>query len=336
MKRGLCALLLLVCAVFAQDVGVWNYNKSAPLNTKVAGTQVRDDVSVQDISYDSPVVDRGPSVGPNGGHVTAYLVLPKGKGPFPAVIYQHWCMPGSEMKNRKEFLDEAVLLARSGVMSLLPDHVRVRPNFVEDKATDSTQEIDVTVQEVMDLRRGADLLLARKDVDPKRLGYVGHSCGGSAGEILSGVDKRFKTFVIMAGGLADAILITTKPMQAYRQNIGPDKFDAFVAKHSIVDPGKYIAHAAPASLFFQYASHEPIGGAEEQKENVALASEPKKMKIYEAEHALNPEATSDRIAFLAEQLSFKPPAAKDIAAIPALTQPPWPGQSPQKKEEKKE
>jgi len=36
------------------------------------------------------------------------------------------------------------------------------------------------------------------------------------------------------------------------------------------------------------------------------------------------EATRDRIAFLAEQLSFKPPDAKAIAAIPALVQPPWP------------
>ena len=53
-------------------------------------------------------------------------------------------------------------------------------------------------------------------------------------------------------------------------------------------------------------------------------SEPKKLKIYDAPHALNAEATRDRIAFLAEQLSFKPPDAKAIAAIPALVQPPWP------------
>jgi len=33
---------------------------------------------------------------------------------------------------------------------------------------------------------------------------------------------------------------------------------------------------------------------------------------------LNAEATRDRISFLALQLSFKPPDAKAVAAIPAL------------------
>ena len=55
-----------------------------------------------------------------------------------------------------------------------------------------------------------------------------------------------------------------------------------------------------------------------------LVSEPKQLKIYDAPHSLNVEATCDRITFLAEQLSFKPPDTKTIAAIPALVQPPWP------------
>jgi hypothetical protein len=55
-----------------------------------------------------------------------------------------------------------------------------------------------------------------------------------------------------------------------------------------------------------------------------IVSEPKKLKIYEAAHALNAEATRDRIAFLAEQLAFKVPAAAAVAAIPVLVQPPWP------------
>jgi len=60
------------------------------------------------------------------------------------------------------------------------------------------------------------------------------------------------------------------------------------------------------------------------KQYFELVSEPKKLKVYEAPRALNAEATRDRIAFLAEQLSFKPPDGKTIPAIPALVQPPWP------------
>jgi dienelactone hydrolase len=114
-----------------------------------------------DISYASPVGDRGSSVGPNGGIVTAYLIAPSGRGPFPAVIYGHWCMPGSNKKNRTEFLNEALVLAHSGVISLLPDYVSVHPGFVEDSAPLSKQQVDVEVQQDVNLRRGADLLLAR-------------------------------------------------------------------------------------------------------------------------------------------------------------------------------
>ena len=115
--------------------------------------------------------------------VTAYLVVPPGKGPFPAVIYGHWCMPGSEKENRKEFLDEAVVLAHSGVISLLPDNVIVHPGFVEDKSPLNEQQVAVDVQQDINLRRGADLLLARDDVDPKRLAYVGHSCDALCGRV---------------------------------------------------------------------------------------------------------------------------------------------------------
>jgi hypothetical protein len=57
-----------------------------------------------------------------------------------------------------------------------------------------------------------------------------------------------------------------------------------------------------------------------------IVSEPQKLRIYHAPHALNAEATRDRIGFLAEQLSFTPPDPRPVSAIPALTQPSWPRQ----------
>jgi hypothetical protein len=76
----------------------------------------------------------------------------------------------------------------------------------------------------------------------------------------------------------------------------------------------------------QYATDEPFINGDMAKQFLEIVSEPKKLKIYQAPHALNAEATQDRIAFLAEQLGFKPPDAKAVAAIPALVQPPWPKQ----------
>ncbi len=329
MKIFACIILFLSSTVFAQDsyeqlLRHWDYDKSAPLDLKQLGVCERDGIKINDISYSAPVADRGPFIGPNGGLVTASLVVPPGKGPFPAVIYGHWCMPGSEKMNRTEFLDEALVLAHSGVLSLLPDHVIVHPGFVEDKSPLNYQQIAVEVQQDVNLRRGADLLLQRKDVDPKRLAYVGHSCDATAGGFLSGIDKRFKAFVLMAGNLSDEASMKQKAYQEYRQKIGSEKFDAFAAKYSWTDAGKYVSHAAPATVFTQYAMHEPFGGPDLFKEYFQVASEPKKFKLYDAQHALNAEATRDRIAFLAEQLSFKPPDSKAVDSIPALVQPPWP------------
>ncbi len=324
-------VLLVASPAFAQKLPDqllhhWDYDKNAPLNIKQAGVQDRGGVKIYDISYSSPVADRGAAVGPNGGIVIAYLVVPAGKGPFPAVIYGHWCMPGSEKKNRTEFLDEAIVLTHSGVLSLLPDHVSVRPGFQEDNSPLNEKQIAVEVQQDVNLRRGADLLLARNDVDPKRLAYVGHSCDATAGGFLSGIDKRFKAFVIMAGDLSDEVDRSTKMFQEYRQKVGAEKFDAFAAKYAWMDAGKYVSHAAPAAVFLQYANDEPFLNGEVAKRYFEIVSEPKKLKVYEAPHALNAEATRDRIAFLAQQLSFPPPDAKAGNAIPALVQPPWPKQ----------
>ena len=329
MKNLVFLILLLLAPAIAQEsydqlLHHWDYDQSASLNYQQGAIQDHGGVKVYDITYSAPAGDRGAAIGPNGATVTAYLVVPSGKGPFPAVIYGHWCMPGSEKKNRGEFLEEAVALAHSGVISLLPDHVSVHPGFKEDNSPMNEQQAAVEVQQDVNLRRGADLLLARKDVNPKRMAYVGHSCGANAGGFLSGIDRRFKAFVIMAGNLSDEVIKKTKMFEEYRQKIGPEKVDAFMSKYSWTDPGKYVSHAAPAAMFLQYATDEPFLNGDMARQFLEIVSEPKKLKIYQAPHALNSEARKDRIAFLAEQLAFKPPDANAVDAIPALVQPPWP------------
>lgn len=328
--RGLvCLLITLSAPSFAQEswqqlLHHWDYNKNTPFSLKQVSVAERDGVKVYEITYSAPIGNRAAAIGPNGGVVTASLVVPPGKGRFPAVVYAHWCMPGSEKKNRTEFLDEAIVLAHSGVIALLPDHVSVRPGFVEDHNPLNDQQVAVEVQQDVNLRRGADLLLQRPDVDPQRLAYVGHSCDGTAGGFLSGIDKRFKAFVIMAGGLSDEANRKTQSYQEYRQKIGPEKVDAFEHKYAWLDAGKYVSHAAPAFMFLQYAKDEPFLNPDLAREYLKVVSEPKRLKVYDAPHALNAEATRDRVAFLAEQLSVKPPEAKAVNSIPALVQPPWP------------
>src|SRR5215510_545641 len=262
----------------------WDYDKNAPLNIRQAGVRDQGGIKIYDISYAAPVGDRGQAVGPNGCVVTAYLVVPAGKGPFPAIVYGHWCMPGSDKKNRKEFLDEAIALAQSGAVSLLPDHVIVHPGFVEDNTPLNEKQIAVEVQQEVNLRRGVDLLVARNDVDPKRIAYAGHSCDATAGGFLSGIEKRFRAFVIMAGGLSDEVDKKTKAYEDYRNKVGPEKLDAFEAKYPWMDPGKYVAHSGPAMMFLQYATDEPFLNGDLARQYLDVVGGPKKLKVYQAPH----------------------------------------------------
>jgi dienelactone hydrolase len=315
MNHTLVAIFLFATTVFAQDHEMlqhFDYDRKAPLDVQESGVERRGEVTIHDVSYASP----------KGGRVPAYLVVPGGKGPFAAVIWGHWYMPGSEFLNRKEFLDEAVMLAASGVVSLLPDGPIARPGYVRDPDPLGDLQIQQRVQAIVDMRRGADLLLARADVDPKRLAYVGHSYNAATGAFLAGIDKRFKAFVLMAGNLSDEVDIQSKEFQEFRNKVGPEKFDAFMTKYAWADQGKYVAHATPARVLTQFAMKEDFITPARAREYYATISEPKIFKLYQAPHALNAEARQDRVAFLAKELNLKVPDPAAIARVPELVQPP--------------
>ena len=308
-------VLFSASSLLAQDAELvhhFDYDQRAPLGIKEIGVERRGDVRVHDITYTSP----------KGGVVPAYLVVPQGKGPFAAVIWGHWYWGNSPMRNRKEFLDEAVALAQAGVVSLLTDGPIARPGHKVNDEPLNEQDVTDLVQQVTDMRRGVDLLLARKDVDPKRIAYVGHSYNAVVGAILSGVERRFKAFVLMAATMSDEVSMKTPEYEEYRQKVGAEKFDAFQAKYSWTDQGKYVSHAAPAVVFLQYGSQETFLTPERARLYAAVVSEPKRFELYDAPHALNAAARRDRIAFLTEQLKLKPLPAATIAGIPNLYQPP--------------
>jgi cephalosporin-C deacetylase-like acetyl esterase len=310
--------LLVLFAVLAlqTDPGLlkhFEYDRRAPLDIQTNGVEHRGSAAIHDISYASP----------KGGRVPAYLVVPAtGKGPYAAVIWGHWYQEGSPFRNRQEFLPEAVALAPSGVISLLTDGPIARPEFVAPR--DELDEVQVAqrVQQIVDMRRGVDLLLARRDVDSKRLAYVGHSYNATTGAFLAGIDKRFRTFVLMAGNFSDEVDKRSKEYQDWRRQVGPEKFDAFMARFAWLDPGKYVAHASPAIVFMQCATKEDYLTPARAREYAAVVSEPKQFKLYDAPHALNAQARRDRIAFLAGQLRVKAPPPAVVNAIPDLVQPP--------------
>jgi dienelactone hydrolase len=233
-------------------------------------------IQVHDISYESP----------KGGWVTAFLVTPPGTGSFAGIIFLH---PGGG--DRSWFLDEAKKLATLGVVSLLLDD-----NFsAKGKPTDRDRIIRI----IVDVRRGVDLLTARSDVDPQRIGFVGHSYGANLGGVLAGVEHRIAAYVFMSGNARmsqDLIGLFNMSHEQEAQYLG------FMSQ---LDGIHFIGHATPAALLFQNARHDALNSEQEVLDFQQAASEPKLVKWYDAYHQLNDEAEQDRAEWLSKQLKLK-------------------------------
>ncbi len=113
------------------------------------------------------------------GRVNAFVIVPRGGGRHPAVLFLH----GSG-GNREDLLLTAAELAARGFVTMTIS----QPN---DAATFRPL--------VVNARRALDVLAARTDVDPKRLGLVGFSLGAQTAAILAGDEPRLKAIGIVSG-----------------------------------------------------------------------------------------------------------------------------------------
>ncbi len=168
----------------------FNYDASVPFDTQVTSETDREGVTVADLTY----ATHDPAFSTTtGGRTVAYLVKPQGEGPFAGVIFVHWL--GTVSANRGEFLEEAVALAKHGVMSLLLQGYFPWMSFPMGNEIDH----DLMLGQVIELRRAVDFLLAQPGIDPERLGYIGHDYGAVYGGVLAGIDQRLKTYILHGG-----------------------------------------------------------------------------------------------------------------------------------------
>ncbi|HEX8500309.1 MAG TPA: hypothetical protein VF659_06935 [Pyrinomonadaceae bacterium] len=298
---------------FEELVRQFDYDAKAALDVREVGRERRGGATVVDLTYASP----------RGGRVPAYLVVPGGRGPFAAVLYGHWMMPGSPLRNRREFLEEALVLARAGAVSLLIDAPYVRPGFVleKDEMRQHEQSAEVARQQVVDFRRGLDLLLGRRDVDPQRVAYVGHSFDAHVGAILAGVEKRIGSFVLMAGGYGTEDYVfdpENQQMVEMRRSFGDEALRKYFRDYAWDEPANFAGHSAPAAVFLQYGRRDKPISEKMARRDFERFAEPKRVAFYDAGHELDAAARRERVAWLAQRLSLRPPDLKALARIPGL------------------
>jgi pimeloyl-ACP methyl ester carboxylesterase len=147
--------------------------------------------------------------------------------------------------------------------------------------------------------------LSRPDVDPTRVGYVGHSFGGTMGAILAHVEPRVKAFILIGTGASLTREILESPgMAGLRAHVPKSALDAYAAAMGPFDAERHLAEAAPtAHVFFQFGSFDEVVDASEASKSVAACRAVTETRTYPTGHFVtSPAAARDRLAFFAREL----------------------------------
>ena len=238
------ACALAACGAHAQAVRDPFAYAKRPLAVRDGGVVLSGKiVSVHTLSFD----------GANGARVNAFLVVPRARGRHPAVLFLH----GSGGTREDLLVTAAQLATRDAVTMTIS-----QPN---DAATFRPL--------VVDARRALDLLVARPDVDSRRLGLVGFSLGAQTAAILAGDDARLDAVGIVAG----------------RGSAAP----------------RYWIARTRAHLYFQAGTHDERVPHRQVLALIHAAPGRPRVSWYDTGHGMNRKSFDDQVAWQAAELGLR-------------------------------
>ena len=141
----------------------------------------------EDVTYDNPAAQ--------GVTLAGTLTLPKGDGPFPAVILISGSGPQNrdeELLGHKPFLVIADHFTRNGIAVLRFDDRGVGQS-TGDFATATSADFATDVQ------AGVEYLKTRKEINARKIGLAGHSEGGLIAPMVAAKSVDVAFIVLMAG-----------------------------------------------------------------------------------------------------------------------------------------
>ena len=130
-----------------------------------------------------------------GNTLAATITIPTGKGPFPAVLLIAGSGPhdrDESLMGHKPFLVLSDYLTRKDIVVLRADKRGI------GKST-GTYDTATTADFATDAEAGIAYLRTRSEVDPHKIGLIGHSEGGSIAPMVAASDPGVTFIVLMAG-----------------------------------------------------------------------------------------------------------------------------------------
>lgn len=273
---GLAVVLLAACgggSGSGSASGVFSYDRHRPLDFEDSRVVNHGyPIKVHDVSFASA----------KSGRVHAYLIVPPGKGPFPAVIWAH----GSGV-TRSDLLVEATWFSARGSVELVPDDPFERNPALYTSSPAQLRK--AVIQEIVDLRRMVDLLQSLPYVDGKRIAFTGLSLGARYGAFLAGAEPRVKAFDLQSG-----------PGGSFAADLNELTW----------------IRRSHAAFFFQLAEHDELVPRASLLSLAQAAPKPKTIRWYDAGHGLDTAAAHDQLRWLAKELGLDGPVVPGALAGP--------------------
>ena len=236
----------------------------APLEARIEETIEAPDWKREKITFN----------GAAGERAIAYLYLPRHVRPPLQVL--HFVPAGDvhfAMRPLTDSMDERMApfvkagraafgVVLQGYIGRLRGGEAIGPAGLALQDGTSAEYAELTVNRMIDLRRGVDYLATRPDLDHSHIAFIGWSSGAQLGMILAAIETRYRAVVILGAGL-------------------PIKYASYIAH---VNPIHFASHIRAPKLIVQgrYDEDTPLRTATEPL--FKLLPEPKRMVIYEGGH----------------------------------------------------
>lgn len=149
------------------------------------------------VAADAPYVEREMTIGDGARALPATLAMPKGDGPFPAVVLVHGSGPHDRDETigpNKPFLDIARGLAAQGIAVLRYEkRTKAHPEEFANGAAFGVDE-ETTFDAVL----AVDALRKTDGIDPQRVFVLGHSQGGMMAPRIAALSGHVRGLVLLA------------------------------------------------------------------------------------------------------------------------------------------
>lgn len=290
--------------------------RATPLEMEILEEKEADGFIRRKVSYRSD---------PAGPMVRAWLQIPTAgpPGPRPAVLCLHQTTPNGKDStvglSDRASMHYALELVRRGFVTISPDYRSLGEHDYDFAADDYESG---SMKAIVDNSRAIDLLVSLPEVDPERIGAIGHSLGGHNGLFTAVFEPRVKAVVsccgftsfpkYMGGNLRGWAGPRYMPRIEQRYRLSPARMS--------FDFAEVLAAIAPRAVFVVAPTGDDNFDVEGVRDVIraaapvfALHGEPEKLQVTypDCQHDFPSEAREQAYRFLESHLTeTKSPSAK--------------------------